>query len=390
MHSITSEIPAASQSSATAAPRDWAATVCKLCPEFADRAACHDQEDRFVDENYAALRAEKFFAAMVPTELGGGGARHSEMCDHLRLIAQSCSSTALANSMHQHLLGTMLWKYRRGQGGEETLCMIADRQPVLVSTGAQDWLDSRGTMQRVEGGYLVSATKHFASQSAAGNLLVTSAPLEDHPDGPKVLHFAVPFTAEGLTVGNDWKAMGMRGTGSHSVRLEQVFVPEEAITLERPRGCYHPFWNAVLTVAMPLIMSVYVGIAQRAAQIAITAASRQKRPKAYLPALIGAMNNELTSAELNWRDMVRIANDLDFEPVDENGHYILTRKTNVASACIGVVSKALEIVGGQGFYRDFGLERLFRDVQAAHYHPLQEKEQLQFSGEYLLREDPAS
>jgi hypothetical protein len=44
----------------------------------------------------------------------------------------------------------------------------------------------------------------------------------------------------------------------------------------------------------------------------------------------------------------------------------------------------MEVVGGQGFYRSFGLERLFRDVQAAKYHPLQEKDQLQFTGEYIL------
>ena len=83
--------------------------------------------------------------------------------------------------------------------------------------------------------------------------------------------------------------------------------------------------------------------------------------------------------------MVRIANDLAFEPLDEHGHEILARKTNVATACIGVVGKAMEIVGGQGFYRGYGLERLFRDVQAAHYHPLQEKDQHLFSGEFLLR-----
>ena len=49
-------------------------------------------------------------------------------------------------------------------------------------------------------------------------------------------------------------------------------------------------------------------------------------------------------------------------------------------------SKAMEIVGGEGFYRGFGLERLFRDVQAARYHPLAEIDQVKFSGEYLLRD----
>ena len=384
---MTIETPAIANTSPMTPTPEWPQVASELGRSFAKHAADHDADDTFVSENYEALREKNLFSAMVPIELGGGNASHSEMCEVLRILAQSCSSTALANAMHQHLLSAMLWKYHRGQGGEDTLRMIADKQPVLVSTGARDWLDSNGEMIRVEGGYRVSAVKHFASQSAGGNLLVTSAPFEDHPDGPKVLHFAVSFAAEGLTVMDDWKAMGMRGTGSHSVKLDNVFVPESAITLERPRGNFHPFWNVVLTVAMPLIMSVYIGIAQKAAQIAITSVRRQKQPKPYLSSSIGAMSNELTAAELNWRDMIRITNDLDFEPSDKNGHDILTRKTNVANACIGVVTKAMEIVGGQGFYRKFGLERLFRDVQAAHYHPLQEKDQLQFSGDYLLRED---
>ncbi len=48
------------------------------------------------------------------------------------------------------------------------------------------------------------------------------------------------------------------------------------------------------------------------------------------------------------------------------------------------MTRAMEIVGGQGFFRSFGLERLFRDVQAAQYHPLQEKDQQLFSGEFIL------
>jgi alkylation response protein AidB-like acyl-CoA dehydrogenase len=102
--------------------------------------------------------------------------------------------------------------------------------------------------------------------------------------------------------------------------------------------------------------------------------------------LIGEMNNDLVAADIQLNDMVRIANNYDFEPIDQNGHDILTRKTNVANAAIRVVTKAMEIVGGEGFYRAFGLERLFRDVQGARYHPLPERDQVKFAGEFLLRD----
>jgi alkylation response protein AidB-like acyl-CoA dehydrogenase len=359
----------------------WIEVVRSLGEEFAGRAEAHDEGDAFVSRNYAALKERRVFSAAIPEELGGGGASHREVSDMLRTLARYCGSTALALSMHQHLIAATVWKYRRGQGGEAMLKKVAENQLVLLSTGAGDWLESNGSMTKTAGGYLVSAHKHFASQSAVGDMLVTSAPYMD-----EVLHFPVPMNAEGVTVLNDWRAMGMRATGSHTVKLENVFISDAAIALRRPRGVYHPVWNVVLTVAMPLIMSVYVGIAQRAAELSISHIRRKKTAKPQVPYLVGEMNNDLVAAEIQLNDMLRIANNYDFEAIDRNGHDILARKTNVANAAIRVVTKAMEIVGGEGFYRGFGLERLFRDVQAARYHPLPESDQVKFSGEYLLRD----
>jgi alkylation response protein AidB-like acyl-CoA dehydrogenase len=366
---------------------NWIELVHKLGKDFESREVEYDRDDRFVAENYSALKEHGFFKAIIPEELGGSGVKHSEMCDILRILAQYCGSTSLALSMHQHLLSANVWKYKQGQGMEEMLKNVAAKQPVLISTGANDWLESSGEMEKTNDGFLVTAVKHFASQSAGGDILVTSAGFEDPENGWQVLHFAVPIKSQGITVLNNWQAMGMRGTGSHSVKLEKVFVPETAITLRRPKGEFHPVWNVILTVAMPLIMSVYLGIAQKSARIAINHAANQKKNRAYLPELIGEMHNLLTTAELNVKDMIRIANDFNFKPIDQNGQDILTRKTNAANASIKVVEKAMEIVGGQGFYRSFGMEKLFRDVQAAKYHPLQEKDQLRFTGEYILRNE---
>jgi alkylation response protein AidB-like acyl-CoA dehydrogenase len=364
--------------------QDWLEQIHELGRDFETRAAEHDHDDSFVSENYAALKQHGFFGAMVPEEFGGGGVSHSAMCELLRTLAQYCSSTALAHSMHQHLVAATLWKFCHGQGGEPVLRNVAAKQLVLVSTGARDWLESNGEAVRADGGYRVKAMKAFASQSVAGDMLVTSAPYHDPAAGWQVLHFSVPMKADGVTVLNDWHTLGMRATGSHTVRLEGVFVPESSVVLRRPRGQFHPVFNVVVTVAMPLVMSVYVGIAQKAAHLALETAQAQKHPRPHLAGAVGAMMNELTSAELHLQDMIRIANDLDFKPENQVGQAILSRKTNAANACIGVVTKAMEIAGGPGFYRSFGLERLFRDVQAAKYHPLPQADQQQSLGEHLL------
>jgi alkylation response protein AidB-like acyl-CoA dehydrogenase len=366
----------------TVASSDWKTKAYELSSLFKRRAAKYDQDNTFVYENYKELASNKIFSAMIPAALGGEGWQYSDMCFFLKELARSCSSTALALSMHQHLVAANVWKYKKGQGSEELLRKVAVDQLVLVSTGAGDWLSSTGVMIKVEGGYLVTARKNFASQAPVGNILVTSAPFHDPELGAQVLHFGIPFSASGVSLEDNWYAMGMRGTGSCSILLKDVFVPEASITLRRTQGEFHPFWNAVLTVAMPLIMSVYAGIAEEAAGIALKHA--EKKNDLQTPFLLGEMFNELTTAQVMWKDMIRVNSNFEFQAVNENGNAILMRKSVMARACMHTVQKAAELIGGQSYLQSIGIEKLYRDVLAVHFHPLSEKEQTLFTGNYLL------
>ena len=91
-------------------------------------------------------------------------------------------------------------------------------------------LAGSGTAERVEGGYRVTARKIFASSSPAGNLLMTRAIYDDPTDGPTVLHFPVSLDTPGVKVADNWRTLGMRGTGSNDIIMENVFVPDAAIS----------------------------------------------------------------------------------------------------------------------------------------------------------------
>lgn len=371
--------------SAQAVRTDWKTLTQELGKEFAGRAAQSDLEGAFVFENYEQLKTHRYFSAMVPETLGGGGLSHAEMCNLIRQIAQSCGSTALAFSMHQHLVAATIWKYLHQGEGMPVLKNVVEKQLVLVSTGARDWLGSNGEMEKVEDGYLFSARKHFASQSIGGDVAVTSAPYQD-PDGEwQVLHFSVPMRAGGVSILDDWDVLGMRATGSHTIHFEKVFIPDSAIALARPRDQFHPVWHVVLTVAMPLIMSAYVGIAERAVEIACAIGKRYQRGQGHMATVIGKLHNSLLSAQTQWRAMYALTNNFDFKPNDQITIDMLSYKTNVADACIRTVTEAMEAIGGQSFYREKELERLFRDVQAAAFHPLPKWEQYAFTGERLLK-----
>lgn len=218
---MSSSTSVVAQAHAATRHTDWMAMARDVGPAFAARAADLDERDAFVAENYAELQAHRFFSAGVPAELGGGGASHPELCAMLRELARHCGSTALALSMHTHLLAFAVWRWRQGEPVEPLLRRVAQEQIVLVSTGASDWLDSSGTADKVEGGYRVTGCKIFGSGSPAGTLLVTSAVYDDPAAGPTVLHFPVPLAAEGVTVLNNWRTLGMRATGSHDVLLDR-------------------------------------------------------------------------------------------------------------------------------------------------------------------------
>ena len=345
-----------------------------------------DATDQFSKDNYTMLAEQRVFSAMVPTDLGGSGIAYREMAQLLKQLAGYHPSTALSCSMHQHIIAANLYKHLHGMPGGQLLEKVAANELKLVSTGAGDWLASNGDMEKVDGGYRLSGMKHFASGSPGADLLITSAPYEDPEAGWQVLHFPVSLAAEGVTVLDNWAPMGMRGSGSNSVQLENVFVPEESIAATRPRGDFHAMYCVVLPVALPLIMSVYCGVAETAAQRARERCKNSIDP--VTPYILGEMETALTTAQVMVEDMVRLVDDFQFSANTDTVNEMVKRKTVAAEACKRTAAKAVEACGGPGFMRFAGIESLLRDVMASHFHPLQEKRQYLFTGSLAMDQDP--
>jgi alkylation response protein AidB-like acyl-CoA dehydrogenase len=364
----------------------WLELADELGARFAEGAETRDAEDRFVAEHYPVLKERGLISALVPEELGGGGVSYGTMAAVLRRLAYHDSSTALALSMHQHLLAAQVFNHINGRPAP-LLERVAREQLVLVSTGARDWMESNGKTSRAEGGYLVSGRKTFASGSPAGAILVTSAPYDDPAEGPLVLHFGVPLGAAGVSIDDDWRVHGMRATGSQAVVLNEVFVPDAAISLKRPRAGFAAVFNVVALVALPFIGGVYVGVAQRATEIALELA-RKRAADPAVQAAVGEMLSALAIAETCHEAAVALNADFGFTPGLELTNRIFMLKTQIVEQAKRAVECAMEAAGGAGFYRATGLERLLRDVRAGHYHPLPARQQLIFSGRAALGLDP--
>lgn len=364
---------------------DWAEQARRLGKEFSRRAADLDQNNEFVAANYDDLRQLRFFSAGIPAELGGGGASFDELTEVTRELGRHCGSTALAYVMHTHPLAANVFKYIRGdEGAKNILQKLAANELVISTTGANDWLESSGDAEKVEGGYRINARKRFVSGSPGAQVFVTSVG-HDGPEGREVLHFSVPMGAQGISIVETWNTLGMRSTGSHDVVFENVFVAEDAIVLRRPSGVWHPVWNVILPIALPLITAAYVGIAEAAVELALHSA---KNKHVELASVVGEMMNALTVAQMSLADMVRTNNAYGFTPDMATTNGTLTRKAIAAKAVKDTVELAAEIVGGPGFYKGHPMERIVRDIRAMHFHPLPARRQQVFSGRIALGIDP--
>lgn len=363
-----------------AEPMDWTARAHELGPQIAARADAADANDAFVSESMKLLKDAGFHAAAVPAELGGGGATPAELSRMLRALAGYCGSTALAFAMHTHAVALPAWRWHRTpEPVEGLLKRVAAEKLTLVSSGGSDWLDGSCDAVPVEGGFRVSGRKIFASGSPLGDLLVTMA-VQQTPEGPTVLHLAIPLKAPGVTILDTWRTLGMRGTGSHDIELADVFVPNAAVTVRRPSGKWHPLMHMVTMIAFPLIYSVYVGLAEAARDKAVAMAARKTSDD--LTQIVGEMDTELAAARMALADMLAVIEA--GKPGEAASNRVMMGRTLVARSAIRTVEKAMEAAGGGAFYRKAGLERIWRDVQAARYHPLQEKAQARLAGRVAL------
>jgi acyl-CoA dehydrogenase len=304
----------------------------------------------------------------------------------LRELARHDPATAVALAMHTHLVAAQVWRHNHGMDAEKVFRKVVDDRAVLISTGASDWVSSNGTAAKVDGGYRISVRKTPASGCEIGQIMVSSVRWDDGPDGPQVLHFSAPFSAEGVSIEQTWDTLGMRATGSHTIVLDNVFVADAAISLARPADCWHPIWNIVLGAAIPLIVAAYVGIADTAVEVACQDAAG--RTDEHILQLLGEMKNAHTTAVDVSTAMLTASANLQFANTDEHASQTLSRKTVACDALIATVRLALEATGGRGYSRGSAIERLYRDVHGCLFHPLPRAKQTQFTGRVALGLSP--
>ena len=354
-----------------------ATTIAEAAGPHADR---HDIEGSFVIEGVEAARDLGYLAAPVPHELGGLGATTAEICEAQRVIARACGSTGLASSMHLHVVLAAAWRWNRGDHVvEPMLRRVGEDRIVVVSTGGNDWTHPTAVATPVEGGWRVNGRKTFASISPVGDVVSTFAVVGAPTEGAEVLAFGCPLRAEGVRLDETWDAAGMRGTASHDLVLEDVFVSEAQIMGRRTWGeLDKPLLLASLH-AWPVIYATYLGVAEGLFE-AVLARGKVREENARS---IGLIDAHLRTAQ--WA----LAGSLDAigedpDPTMENYITLQQMKRIVALACQDVAMVAGELAGGGAYARRGAIDRMIRDLRAALHHPEQPDATLVRAGRAVL------
>jgi alkylation response protein AidB-like acyl-CoA dehydrogenase len=360
----------------------------------ARHAADHDRDATFVAEAYDAMRETGYLALGVPAELGGLGADLRQVCYAQAELARHDGATALAVAMHQYLTLMQAFRHRSGApDAEAVLRRIAAEGIVLATSGGSDWLwpttVAEPTGSGDDAGFRVNGRKAFCSQSPGATVVATCAVVGDPGNGAEVVHFAVPLAADGVRLVETWDTLGMRGTASHDLVFEDVFVPAARVTGRRPYGEFGGPLAAAVVHFAPVVGATYLGIAAGARDHAVegvTGAARGPRPLASVPRVarqVGLMDARLRTA---WWALLGALDELgdDYRADPATITTVMLAKREAVTGAIAVVDLAMDVLGGRSYFRRSPLERAHRDVRAGSFHPFTPEATLDYAGKVAL------
>ncbi len=353
--------------------------------KFAGRAAEFDRKAEFPYANYDDLRDAGYLGLVIPERFGGLGADFQTYAMISSELGRWCGATALTFNMHT---ATMMWSGQLADDLEMTEEQRARHDErrrgiydLVINEGklfAQPFSEPNSaaaagkapfgtTAKKVDGGWSVSGRKHFASLAGAADfygVLCTEARDDRDADVKDTIYLAVPGDAEGFQVVGDWDVLGMRGTVSKNLILEDVFVPDDHQML--PRGKYYEAalnWPHMFMTLSP----TYMGIARAAFEFTVgymrgevdgapPAGSARHSPAKQMA--VAEMRLKLEQAEALF---LRVIGEARYNPSKDDRLRAYAAQCTVMETANDMCRLAIRVCGGRSIFKSFSLERLYRD-----------------------------
>jgi 3-hydroxy-9,10-secoandrosta-1,3,5(10)-triene-9,17-dione monooxygenase len=352
----------------------------ELAPVLRERAAGAESARQMEKDTLADLHRTGLFRFHQPRRWGGMELPFVAIFDIPEEIARGCASTAwnVANlGIHHWMLALYDERAQEEIWGSDPDALIASGIAFPQGRG-----------RRVDGGFVISGFWNFSSgvDAAAWNMLAVTV-----RDGDRVVDHRLCLVRRGdYEIVDDWQTLGMRSTGSKSVRATDVFVPEHrALCMYLARGGNefpgartnpNPLYRVPLSaLGSHCLAAAGVGNAQAAVELTIAAVKERStnytglrmRDFQAVQLKVARAGAQVDAARLSIRtDCVHaegIAQEGRAPTVEEK----LRFKRNVAWAmeqCTEAVDALHALAGANGIYDRYAIQRLFRDQHALSAH----------------------
>jgi len=354
-----------------------------LRPFLAEQAVANDSAGRFAAASVSRLSEAGLLSVCAPVAAGGLGLDSlHDVSVLLKELAVGDGSVGVAVSMH---LALAVYFARSGttERQREWLAAIGRREMVLASAVAEAGTEAwrvMTTARKAPGGWSVSGQKILVSNSPGATHFYTRLRAETG-SGYAMATAMVPASATGVVVLDDWRGLGLRGSGSGRVRFDDVFVPDAALRVGGRWGEPDPTDFEGRAAASIPIVATYLGMAETAHRAALRAYARAAeapgRGRADSVAvrwLVSDMAIAMAEATAVFRCVLSDIDSVFAGSVPRSADPVvgrdLLRDCLIASlvverAAYRVVDAAMQVCGGGSYLAGHELERVYRDVKAA-------------------------
>jgi alkylation response protein AidB-like acyl-CoA dehydrogenase len=335
--------------------------------ELAPHAAERDRESRFPVEELRRLAAIGLMGINIKSEYGGAEAGAVASSLAITEIARACAATAVTVSV-SNMVAEVVAAYGteaqrrsllpRMTGGECVASAFALSEPHCGSDASA----LRTTARRVDGGWLLNGTKQWISHGDQSGVIVVWARSNDRPGPRGISTFLLERGARGFSVGRHEDKMGLRGSTTVPLILEDCLLSEDALLGQEGGG---------FAVAMTALDGGRIGVASQALGIA-SAALDEARRYALERKSFGVPLAEHQAIQFMLADCkteVEAARLLTLRAAwlkDQGAPF--TREASMAKlysseASNRVCYRALQIHGGYGYTKEYPIERMTRDAR---------------------------